>query len=46
MFRVLAVDQPQAIVLNYSPGLLDTTMIEELLADCRTHQGGPDYIKL
>jgi len=38
VFRVLAVEQPQAIVLNYAPGPLDTPMIEELLADRRTHQ--------
>lgn len=38
VFRVLAVEQPQAVVLNYAPGPLDTPMIEELLADHRTHQ--------
>jgi hypothetical protein len=36
---VLAVEQPNALVLNYAPGPLDTPMIEELLADRRTHQG-------
>merc|ERR1712112_94936 len=36
VFRVLAVEQPQAVVLNYAPGPLDTPMIEELLADHRT----------
>merc|ERR1719400_2192585 len=36
VFRVLAVEQPQAVVLNYAPGPLDTPMITELLADQRT----------
>lgn len=36
IFRVLAVEQPAATVLNYAPGPLDTPMIEELLADQRT----------
>merc|ERR1711994_828704 len=36
VFRVLAVEQPQAVVLNYAPGPLDTPMIEDLLADQRT----------
>lgn len=36
VFRVLAVEQPQATVLNYAPGPLDTPMIAELLADSRT----------
>lgn len=36
VFRVLAVEQPQSVVLNYAPGPLDTPMIEELLADQRT----------
>ena len=39
IFRVLAVEQPQAIVLNYAPGPLDTPMIDELLADQRTDPG-------
>ena len=39
MFRVLAVEQPQAVVLNYAPGPLDTPMITELLADQRTDPG-------
>jgi sepiapterin reductase len=38
VFRVLAVEQPQALVLNYAPGPLDTPMITELLADQRTDQ--------
>lgn len=38
VFRVLAVEQPSAIVLNYAPGPLDTPMIAELLADQRTDQ--------
>eukprot|EP00088_Acartia_fossae_P038597 TRINITY_DN40039_c0_g1_i1.p1 TRINITY_DN40039_c0_g1~~TRINITY_DN40039_c0_g1_i1.p1 ORF type:complete len:274 (+),score=7.15 TRINITY_DN40039_c0_g1_i1:226-1047(+) len=38
VFRVLAVDQPQSIVLNYAPGPLDTPMIGDLLADQRTDQ--------
>lgn len=38
VFRVLAVEHPQAVVLNYAPGPLDTPMIEGLLADTRTHQ--------
>jgi hypothetical protein len=36
---VLAVEQPQATVLNYAPGPLDTPMIAELLADTRTDPG-------
>lgn len=36
VFRVLAVEQPQAIVLNYAPGPLDTPMISDLLEDSRT----------
>merc|ERR1711973_334649 len=36
VFRVLAVEQPQAVVLNYAPGPLDTPMITELLEDQRT----------
>ncbi len=39
VFRVLAVEQPQATVLNYAPGPLDTPMIAELLADTRTDPG-------
>jgi hypothetical protein len=39
VFRVLAVEQPQATVLNYAPGPLDTPMISELLADTRTDPG-------
>lgn len=38
VFRVLAVEQPQSLVLNYAPGPLDTPMIAELLADQRTDQ--------
>jgi len=38
VFRVLAVEQPQAVVLNYAPGPLDTPMIEDLLGDVNTHQ--------
>jgi len=38
IFRVLAVEQPEALVLNYAPGPLDTPMIAELLADGRTDQ--------
>merc|ERR1719495_2768195 len=38
VFRVLAVEQPQSLVLNYAPGPLDTPMIAELLADHRTDQ--------
>eukprot|EP00088_Acartia_fossae_P019948 TRINITY_DN2167_c0_g1_i5.p1 TRINITY_DN2167_c0_g1~~TRINITY_DN2167_c0_g1_i5.p1 ORF type:complete len:313 (-),score=121.83 TRINITY_DN2167_c0_g1_i5:1246-2184(-) len=38
MFRVLAVEQPESVVLNYAPGPLDTPMIEQLLADQRTDQ--------
>merc|ERR1712037_878801 len=30
VFRVLAVEQPNAVVLNYAPGPLDTPMIEDL----------------
>jgi len=36
VFRVLAVEQPQAVVLNYAPGPLDTHMVTELLEDQRT----------
>jgi len=36
VFRVLAVEQPEATVLNYAPGPLDTPMVEDLLADQRT----------
>lgn len=39
VFRVLAVEQPQAVVLNYAPGPLDTPMITELLEDQRTDPG-------
>ena len=39
MFRVLAVEQPQAVVLNYAPGPLDTAMITDLLEDQRTDPG-------
>jgi len=38
VFRVLAAEQQQALVLNYAPGPLDTNMIAELLADTRTDQ--------
>jgi len=38
VFRVLAVEKPESVVLNYAPGPLDTPMIEELLADQRTNQ--------
>merc|ERR1719283_658392 len=38
IFRVLAVEKPEALVLNYAPGPLDTPMIAELLADGRTDQ--------
>jgi len=38
VFRVLAVEQPEALVLNYAPGPLDTPMISEMLADQRTDQ--------
>jgi len=38
VFRVLAVEQPGAVVLNYAPGPLDTPMISELLQDQRTDQ--------
>lgn len=38
VFRVLGVEQPNSIVLNYAPGPLDTPMIGELLADQRTDQ--------
>ena len=38
MFRVLAVEQPEALVLSYAPGPLDTPMISEMLADQRTDQ--------
>ena len=33
------MEQPQAVVLNYAPGPLDTPMITELLADQRTDPG-------
>jgi len=36
VFRVLAVEQPQAVVLNYAPGPLDTPMVTDLLEDQRT----------
>lgn len=36
VFRVLAVEQPQAVVLNYAPGPLDTPMVKDLLEDQRT----------
>ena len=39
VFRVLAVEQPQAVVLNYAPGPLDTAMITDLLEDQRTDPG-------
>lgn len=38
VFRVLAVEQPNSLVLNYAPGPLDTPMIEELLGDPLTDQ--------
>ena len=38
VFRVLAVEQPEALVLSYAPGPLDTPMISEMLADQRTDQ--------
>jgi sepiapterin reductase len=38
VFRVLAVEQPESIVLNYAPGPLDTPMIDLLLADPKTDQ--------
>jgi len=38
VFRVLAVEQPESVVLNYAPGPLDTPMIGELLADPSTDQ--------
>jgi len=38
VFRVLAVEKPESVVLNYAPGPLDTPMIGELLADQRTDQ--------
>jgi len=36
VFRVLAVEQPQSVILNYAPGPLDTPMIDDLLADQKT----------
>ena len=36
---MLAVEQPQAVVLNYAPGPLDTHMVTELLEDQRTDPG-------
>ncbi len=39
MFRVLAVEQPESVVLNYAPGPLDTPMVDDLLADTKTDQG-------
>ena len=39
MFRVLAVEQPESVVLNYAPGPLDTPMVDDLLADTQTDQG-------
>ena len=39
MFRVLAAEDKEAVVLNYAPGPLDTPMIENLLADARTVPG-------
>ena len=39
VFRVLAVEQPQAVVLNYAPGPLDTPMVIDLLEDQRTDPG-------
>lgn len=36
VFRVLAAEDKEAVVLNYAPGPLDTPMIENLLADART----------
>jgi len=36
VFRVLAAEDTEAVVLNYAPGPLDTPMIENLLADART----------
>ena len=41
MFRVLAAEDTEAVVLNYAPGPLDTPMIENLLADARTVPGKP-----
>jgi len=38
VFRVLAVEQPESIVLNYAPGPLDTPMIDVLLGDQKTDQ--------
>ena len=39
VFRVLEVEQPQAVVLNYAPGPLDTPMVKDLLEDQRTDPG-------
>ena len=36
---MLAVEQPQAVVLNYAPGPLDTPMVKDLLEDQRTDPG-------
>jgi len=38
VFRVLAVEQPESVVLNYAPGPLDTPMVDDLLADTKTDQ--------
>ena len=35
----MAVEQPQAVVLNYAPGPLDTPMVKDLLEDQRTDPG-------
>ena len=39
MFRVLALEQPESIVMTYYPGLLNNSMILEILQDCRTDKG-------
>ena len=40
VFRVLSMEQPEAVVLNYAPGPLDTAMVGEVMADPRTDRGG------
>lgn len=36
VFRVLAMEQPKAVVLSYAPGPLDTAMVGDVMDDKRT----------
>ena len=43
---MLAVEQPQSVILNYAPGPLDTPMIDDLLADQKTDPGKAKLLNL